>query len=303
MIYTLTLNPSIDYLVRLDKVKFGELNRMQEEKFLAGGKGINVSRILNQLSYKTTSFGFIGGFTGEFIKKELKNEGIITDFIEIENPTRINIKLKTKEETEINSHGPTIDKSSADLLLAKISELQSNDLLVVSGSKAKNLPEDYYQKIIDRVKKADAEFIIDTTGEELMDALAARPLLVKPNGIELAELYDVTLESEADYIQYGKKLIKEGAKFAIVSLGGEGALFFSRDQIYRGISPKGLVKNTVGAGDSMVAAFAGKYLESSDELEAFKLALASGSATAFTEDLAKKEEIDKLLSEVKVIKI
>ncbi len=303
MIYTLTLNPSIDYIVSLDEVNFGMLNRMQEEQFLTGGKGINVSRVLNNLEYENTALGFVGGFTGQFIKSELASEKIKTDFIQIEEPTRINIKLKTRKETEINSKGPSIDKYSANVLLDKIKSCQPNDLVIISGSKARDLPKDYYQQIIKAIKATGANFVIDTTKEELRSALQHKPLLVKPNAVELAELYDVQLTTDADYLKYGEKLIKEGARFAIVSLGSEGAYLFSAEGVYKGKSPKGIVKNTVGAGDSMVAAFVGKYLETENALEAFKLALASGSATAFTEDLATKSEVLKLLKKIKVEKI
>lgn len=303
MIYTLTLNPSIDYVVSLEELKFSELNRIQEEHFLAGGKGINVSRVLNNLAYESTALGFMGGFTGQFVKSELEAEEIKTDFIEIEAPTRINIKLKTTQETEVNSQGPAIDKDSAQALLDKIRLLETGDLVIIAGSKARNLPEDYYQQIIQTIKAAGADFVIDTTGEELRDALQHNPFLVKPNDVELAELYDVTLSTEADYVEYGQKLINEGAKFAIVSLGGKGAIFFSKEGIYRGSTPKGIVKNTVGAGDSMVAGFVGTYQKTKDPLEAFKIALASGSATAFTEDLATGEEIKKLVSKIEITKI
>lgn len=303
MIYTLTLNPSIDYIVSLDEVKFGELNRIQEEHFLAGGKGINVSRVLNNLEYESTALGFMGGFTGQFVKSELEAEEIKTDFIEIAEPTRINIKLKTGAETEINSQGPVVDEGSAQALLAKIRSLKAEDLVIIAGSKARNLPEDYYQQIIQAIREAGAEFVIDTTGEELRDALKHNPFLVKPNDVELAELYGVTLDTEAEYVEYGQKLIEAGAHFAIVSLGGKGAILFSKEGIYRGSSPKGTVKNTVGAGDSMVAGFVGTYQETKDPLQAFKIALACGSATAFTEDLATGQEIKELVSKIEITKI
>lgn len=303
MIYTLTLNPSIDYIVRLEELKLGELNRMQEEQFLTGGKGINVSRVLNNLNYKSTALGFVGGFTGQFIKNELKKEEIKTDFIEVQEPTRINIKLKTNVETEVNSLGPEIDAASAQALLDKINLLKADDLVIISGSKAKNLPQNYYQQIIQIIKETGADFVIDTTGEELREALIHNPLLVKPNSVELADLYGATLRTEADYVQYGEKLIETGAHYAIVSLGEDGAILFSKEGVYRGISPKGKVKNTVGAGDSMVAGFVGTYKETKNPLEAFKYALASGSATAFTEDLASRKEIEELLPQIEIIKI
>lgn len=303
MIYTLTLNPSIDYIVSLDEVKFGELNRIQEEHFLTGGKGINVSRVLNSLIYESTALGFIGGFSGQFVQDELVAAGIYSDFIEIDEPTRINIKLKTATETEINGQGPAIPEDAAQALLTQMSGLEANDLVIIAGSKARNLPIDYYQQIIQVIKAAGAEFVIDTTGQELRDALSQQPFLVKPNDVELAELYGVTLKTEADYVEYGQRLIDDGARFAIVSLGGAGAIFFSEDGVYRGYSPEGQVINTVGAGDSMVAGFVGTYRATGDLLTAFKFGLASGSATAFTEDLAAGPEIKALVTQVKLTKI
>ncbi len=303
MIYTLTLNPSIDYIVRIDELQFGELNRMKKEHFLTGGKGINVSRVLHNLGYDSTALGFIGGFTGQFIESELEKGKIQTDFIEIQDTTRINLKVKTGMETEINSQGPSIDAESAQALLDRINTLRKGDLVIIAGSKAKNLPKDYYQQIIKRIKRAGADFVIDTTGEELRDALQYHPLLVKPNHLELAELYGVTLTTEAEYVDYGQNLITAGARFAIVSLGSKGALLFSKEGVYRGNSPKGKVKNTVGAGDSMVAGFVGSYQATKNPLEAFKLALASGSASAFTEDLARGKDIKKLLAAIEITRI
>lgn len=303
MIYTITLNPSIDYVITLDKVILGQLNRMSTDNFFTGGKGINVSRVLNNLGYDNTALGFMGGFTGKFVEDELEKEDINTDFTTVKEHTRINIKIKAEEETEINGQGPVIDEKSAKNLLEQLSAIQSDDLVIISGSKPRNLPEDYYQQIIKTVKAANAEFVIDTTGEALKNALSSKPFLVKPNDVELAELYNVNLTTEEDYIQYGQKLIDEGARFAIVSLGSKGALLFSETGIYRGNSPKGNVKSTVGAGDSMIAGFVGTFLKTNNLLEAFKVGLASGSATAFAEDLAVKEEIDALLPEIKIEKI
>lgn len=303
MIYTLTLNPSIDYVINLDKINIGELNRMQMDNFFTGGKGINVSRILNNLGYENTALGFMGGFTGDFIEGELEKEQIQADFTPVEEHTRINIKVKAEEETEINGQGPIVDEESAKKLLDKIASIQADDLLIISGSQPRNLPANYYQQIIETVKAAEADFVIDTTGDALRNALTYKPFLAKPNDVELAELFNVNLNTEADYVEYGQKLISEGARFAIVSLGSKGALLFSKEGIYRGNSPKGVVKSSVGAGDSMIAGFVGTFLETQNMLDAFKIGLASGSATAFTEDLATKEEIDALLPQIKIKKI
>lgn len=303
MIYTLTLNPSIDYVINLDEVKLGELNRIQADHFFTGGKGINVSRVLKNLGHANTALGFMGGFTGDFVAGELAKENIQTDFTAIEEYTRINIKVKAAEETELNGQGPRIDEAAATKLLDQLAAVQPDDLVIISGSQPPNLPADYYQQIIAAIKEAGAEFVIDTTGKALEDALASKPFLVKPNDVELAELFNVTLKTEADYMKYGQKLIEAGARFAIVSLGSKGALLFSDEGIFRGNSPKGTVKNTVGAGDSMIAGFVGTFLETEDLQEAFKIGLASGGATAFTEDLATKEEIETLYPQIQIEKI
>lgn len=303
MIYTLTLNPAIDYVIDLDKVRLGELNRINESEFLTGGKGINVSRILKELGYSNTALGFIGGFTGEFIESELKKENLKTKFIKIKNDTRVNIKVKATEETEINGAGPKIDKKSEEALLNQFSSIQSGDTVVISGSKALNLPEDYYQQVIQKIKDAGGNFVVDTTGKDLEDSLKFKPLLVKPNDVELAELFNVSINTEEEYIEYGKKLLAKGAQFVIVSLGGDGALLLSPDGNYKGQAPEGTVHNTIGAGDSMVAGFVGTYLKTNDVTQSFKVSLAAGSATAFTEDLATREEIDALLPLIEVSKI
>ena len=303
MIYTLTLNPSIDYVINLDEVNLGELNRIQADHFFTGGKGINVSRVLKNLGHDNTALGFMGGFTGGFVEEELAKEDIQTDFTAIQAYTRINIKVKATEETELNGQGPIIDEAAAEKLLENIATVQPGDMVIISGSKPRNLPDDYYQQIIETIKTAGAEFVIDTTGKSLEAALASNPFLAKPNDVELAELFNVSLETEADYLKYGQKLVEAGARFAIVSLGSKGALLFSEEGVFRGNSPKGTVKNTVGAGDSMIAGFVGTFLETKDLLKAFKVGLASGSATAFTEDLATKEEIDALLPQIQIEKI
>lgn len=303
MIYTLTLNPSIDYVINLDKVSLGELNRIQTDHFFTGGKGINVSRVLKNLGHQNTAMGFMGGFTGGFVEDELAKENIQTNFTRIEEYTRINIKVKATEETELNGQGPRIDEEAADKLLESIASIQAGDMVILSGSKPRNLPKDYYQQIIEEIKAVGADFVIDTTGDALKNALQFEPFLVKPNDIELAELFNVTLETEADYLKYGQKLITAGARFAIVSLGSKGALLFSEGEVFRGISPNGVVKSSVGAGDSMIAGFVGTFLENEDLIEAFKIGLASGSATAFTEDLASREEIEALLPQIQIEKI
>ncbi|MFC4023356.1 1-phosphofructokinase [Oceanobacillus longus] len=303
MIYTITLNPSIDYVVPVKELTIGKLNYMENDLKLPGGKGINVSRILKEINVETTALGFIGGFTGDFISDWLEKDRVKTDFIPIEGDTRINIKLKSDAETEINGQGPVITNAEAYQLLTQMESAESTDTFILSGSKPPSLPANYYSKMIEGITGKEAEFVIDTTGEALKKALPYKPLLVKPNQHELEQLFNVQLYTTEDISHYGKKLLEAGAKHVIVSLAGDGALLITKDGIYKGINPKGLVKNSVGAGDSMIAGFVGDYLVSHDPVKAFKMGIASGSATAFSNDLAKKEEILSLLPQVEVTSI
>ena len=300
MIYTVTLNPSIDYIVHLEKIELGELNRMDSDLKLPGGKGINVSRVLHQLEHDTTTLGFIGGFTGHFISDWLVKEGVKTNFISIQDDTRINIKLKAISETEVNGLGPTITSKEASALLTQLDQLTSDDVVILSGSKPPSLPDDYYHKMIELITKSGAEFVIDTTGTDLMSALPYHPLLVKPNHHELAELFNVTFSSVEEMLPFGKKLIELGAQYALISMAGDGALFFTPDVIYTSTVPKGTVKNSVGAGDSMIAGFIGTYVATNDPIKAFQMGVATGSATAFSDDLATKENILALVNDVKI---
>ncbi|WP_339216551.1 1-phosphofructokinase [Ornithinibacillus sp. FSL M8-0202] len=300
MIYTITLNPSIDYIVSIPQVALGELNKMDHDLKLPGGKGINVSRILHEVGKDTVALGFLGGFTGGFISDWLTKEGVRSDFIQIREDTRINIKLKSEEETEINGRGPSISPEESKKLMEKLSHLTPEDTVVLSGSKPPSLPDDYYLQLVELITKQGASFIIDTTGQELFTALPLNPLLVKPNKEELAELFQVSITSEADVLTYGNKLLELGAEHVIVSMAGEGALLFTKNGTYKGINPKGTVKNSVGAGDSMIAGFTGEYMQSKDPIQAFKMGIASGSATAFSDDLAKKQDIHSLLNQIEI---
>lgn len=303
MIYTITLNPSIDYIVHADQLKLGELNFMTNEMKLPGGKGINVSRILHELEIDTTALGFLGGSTGEFITNWLQKDGVHTDFVKINADTRVNIKLKSDSETEINGRGPEILKNEARFLLKKSENITSSDMVVLSGSMPSSLPTDFYEQLIKRITATNAKFTIDTTGASLKSALPYHPFLLKPNLLELAQLFGVNFKNKDDILYYGKKLLELGAQNVIVSMGGDGALLFTKDVIYRGISPKGTVKNSVGAGDSMVAGFIGEYEKSGDVVFAFKMGLASGSATAFSDDLAKRDAILNLFDNVDVSRL
>ncbi|MBM6614539.1 1-phosphofructokinase [Desemzia sp. RIT804] len=303
MIYTVTLNPSIDYIVHIPSLQLGDLNRMEKDIKLPGGKGINVSRVLNNLGHTTTALGFLGGFTGKFIADWLEHEAVQTDFVEIEQDTRINVKVKADVETEINAAGPAVSQEEAGKLLNQMDLLTSEDVVVLSGNKPPTLPEDFYQQMIEKITSVGAEFIIDTTGKELLSAIGSKPLLVKPNHHELADLFGTAFHSIEDIIPYGKKLISMGAKYAVISMAGDGALFFTETDAYQATVPKGKVKNSVGAGDSMIAGFIGTLVETSNPVEAFKKSVATGSATAFSDDLATKKEIESLINQVEISKI
>ncbi|MFB5760399.1 1-phosphofructokinase [Paenibacillus medicaginis] len=300
MIYTVTLNPSIDYIVEVEDVKLGGLNRMKRDLKLPGGKGINVSRVLKQLGAENTAIGFLGGFTGRFIEDKLREDCIQTDFVTVQDDTRINIKLKHGDETEINGLGPDISREEADALLRKLSELHEDDIVILSGSIPPSLGGDFYERLIGSCRQAGAEFVIDTTGEALMKALVHKPLLVKPNHHELAELFDVDLHTREEITTYGRKLLEAGARNVLISMAGEGALLITADKVYHATAPKGTVKNSVGAGDSMIAGFVGTYVLNSDPLEAFRTGVASGSATAFSDDLAERSLIEQLQPQVQI---
>ncbi|MGG5315991.1 1-phosphofructokinase [Enterococcus sp. AZ072] len=303
MIYTVTLNPSIDYIVHVDQLAIGDINRMKSDLKLPGGKGINVSRILKRIDTSSTALGFVGGFTGHFIKEWLKKEEIRTDFTAVKDDTRINIKLKAAEETEINGLGPNISQEEMSGLKQKLADVSANDVVILSGSKPASVPTGFYQTLIEIIRDKEATFVIDTTGEDLMDALSKKPLLVKPNNHELAELYNTTFNSIEDIFPYGRRLLKEGAQHALVSMAGDGALLFTENGIYQSNVLKRPVKNSVGAGDSMIAGFVGSFTKTQDPIEAFRWGVACGSATTFSDDLATKDFINELLPEVKVTKI
>ncbi|MGK0551257.1 1-phosphofructokinase [Enterococcus faecalis] len=303
MIYTVTLNPSIDYIVHVEELKLGDLNRMKNDFKLPGGKGINVSRILKRLHTTSTALGFLGGFTGSFIADWLKKEQILTKFTEVQADTRINIKLKSMTETEINGLGPAITNEEIQALKQALSAITKEDIVVLSGSAPATLRNGFYEELIQIVKDKEANFIIDTTGEDLINALAQKPLLVKPNNHELAELYHTTFHTIHDIIPYGRQLLADGAQHVIISMAGDGALLFTKDGIYQSNVLKRPLKNSVGAGDSMIAGFVGSFAKQADAVEAFKWGVACGSATAFSDDLATADFIHELIQEVRIKKI
>lgn len=302
MIYTVTLNPSIDYVIKLDNLKNGEVNRTKEEYVYPGGKGINVSLILKELGYKSRALGFVSGFTGAYIKDTLINKGLEEDFINLENGfTRINVKVKSNEETEINGQGPNIDDESLNKLYEKLDSLKENDILVLAGSIPKTLDSSLYENIMKRLENKNVKIVVDATKDLLMNVLKHKPFLIKPNNHELEELFNVKLNGIDDIITYAKKLKEMGAKNVLVSMGKDGALLINEDgEVFTSNVAKGEVKNSVGAGDSMVAGFIAGYLNSNNYEEALNLGAASGGATAFSNDLATKEDIYKLIDEIKI---
>ncbi|QZY57450.1 1-phosphofructokinase [Crassaminicella profunda] len=303
MVYTVTFNPSIDYVVQVEGFQLGKVNRVNKGYKYPGGKGINVSRVLKNMNINSKALGFIGGFTGEYIKKYLEDEGIETDFITVKEDTRINIKLKSHEETEINGAGPPITEENIKTLLKKINKLTSKDYLVLAGNIQKSLSRDIYSKLQARCKTNKVKVVIDTAGEALIATLKNNPFLIKPNKEELKELFDAEINTKEEIVFYAKKLREMGAKNVIVSMAEDGALLICNEGIYDGSVPKGVVKNSVGAGDSLIAGFIASYLQKADMEEAFKWGIASGSATAFSLDLCKSEDVERLLDQVKINKI
>lgn len=304
MIYTVTANPSIDYIVQLNQLNVGEINRSNYDAKLPGGKGINVTRILNELGADSTALGFVGNATGIMFEKLLEAHHLTTDFTHVNDDTRINVKVKADtDETEINGAGPNISAQEQEELLNQIRQLTSADTVVVSGSLARGLAKDFYLEIAKIANEQGAEFVIDTTGQALLDTLNYEPFVIKPNHHELAELFDVTINSDEEIVAYAKKLIKLGAKNVLVSMAGDGAILVTPEHSYKCNAPKGTVINSVGAGDSMIAGFVGTYMQTKDFTESFKKSAACGSATAFSEDLATKEKIDEIYTQITVSEI
>ncbi|MBQ5695744.1 MAG: 1-phosphofructokinase [Clostridium sp.] len=301
MIYTITFNPALDYIVKMDKFNLGHVNRSNNEFIYAGGKGINVSIVLNNLEVKSKALGFIAGFTGDEIERRVKEFGCDTDFIKLKDGmSRINVKIKADVESEINGGGPDISAEALEALYEKLDTLISGDILVLAGSVPKTMPTDIYEKIMERLQNKNIKFIVDTTGESLLKVLKYNPFLIKPNHHELGELFGVKLNSKEEVIEYAKKLKDMGAQNVIISMAGDGAVLIdSNGDVITSNVPKGVVKNSVGAGDSMVAGFIAGYLNSEKVEDGFKLGVATGSASAFSEGLATKEYVYQLLKEIR----
>ena len=300
MIYTVTFNPSLDYIVSVNDFQLGLTNRTDSELILPGGKGINVSTILMNLGIDSTAFGFAAGFTGEEIIREVEAMGIRSDFIKIDSGiSRINLKLKNIDGTEINGSGPEISEEKIEELLRKLDILGEGDILVLAGSIPASMPADMYSTIMERLQHKNVTFIVDATKDLLINVLKYKPFLIKPNNHELGELFDVKLTTREEVIPYGKKLQKQGARNVLISMAGEGAVLVAEDgSVYEAPAPKGTLVNAVGAGDSMDAGFTAGWIEKKDYRHAFYMGVSAGSASAFSEYLATKEEIMDLYEKV-----
>lgn len=300
MICTVTFNPSLDYIVSVADFKLGLTNRTDSELMLPGGKGINVSTVLMNLGIESTALGFIAGFTGDEIVRRLEEMGVQNGFIKIdEGYSRINLKLKNIDGTEINGQGPKISDEKVELLMKQLDELGEGDVLFLSGSIPASMPDDAYQKIMERLQGKGVQIAVDATKDLLLNVLPYHPFLIKPNNHELGEIFGVELKTRESVVPYGKKLQEKGAQNVLVSMAGEGAVLIAADgSVHDAPAPKGKLVNGVGAGDSMVAGFMAGWMEKHDYKHAFCMGVASGSASAFSENLATKDEIQTVYKQV-----
>lgn len=297
MIYTVTFNPALDYVVRMDgDLAPGMTNRSSSEEYYFGGKGINVSMVLAELDLKSTALGFIAGFTGDAIDAGVKAAGIDTDFIKLEEGiSRINVKLKASEETEINAQGPKISERAQQELMDKLSKLVSGDVLILAGSIPNSLPDDVYERILKMLQDKGIQFVVDATKDLLTNVLKYHPFLIKPNNFELGEIVGKTLTTDDEIYNGALELQKMGARNVLISMAGDGAMLVDENgERYRIGVPKGKVRNSVGAGDSMVAGFVAGYMKTKNYETALKMGTAAGSATAFSDGLAQKADIEAL---------
>lgn len=293
MIYTITFNPALDYIMVVPSCRNGEVNRTESEKIMAGGKGINVSIVLNNMGVENTALGFISGFTGGAIENILVDMNCKTDFIKLDNGfSRINVKIKSDTETEINGQGPDISDGAVKKLYEKLDSLNDGDTLVLAGSIPSSLSDSIYCEIMDYLKDKKLNIVVDATKDLLVNVLKYKPFLVKPNNHEIGEIFGVELKTRSEVVPYAKKMQEMGAKNVLVSMAGEGAVFVGENgEVYESEAPKGKLVNSTGAGDSMVAGFLAGYMEKQDFMYALKMGLSAGSASAFSENLATKEEI------------
>lgn len=296
MVYTVTFNPSLDYIITVDDFKMGKTNRTKTEQMLPGGKGINVSTVLSNLGIENTALGFIAGFTGEEILKKVEEMKIRHDFIRIrEGFSRINIKLKDFDGTEINGKGPVIRKEDLEQLFAKLDQLQEGDTLVLAGSIPGSMPDSIYKDILTRLSGRGIHFVVDATKDLLLNVLEYGPFLIKPNNHELGEIFHTELHTRESVVPYARKMQELGAKNVLVSMAGEGAVLLDQNgEVHMLPAPKGKLINAVGAGDSMVAGFLAGWMKSGQYETAFRMGIAAGSASAFSELLATEEEVKKV---------
>ena len=300
MIYTVTFNPSIDYVMFVDDFKIDGLNRAQDTNKFAGGKGINVSRVLKTLGVDSTALGFAGGFPGDFIAQTLKDSDIHTDFVQVDEDTRINVKLKTGQETEVNAQGPNVTDAQFQSLLNQIRETTDNDTVIVAGSVPKSIPSDAYAQIAKITRQTGAQLVVDAEKDLVETVLEYQPLFIKPNKDELEVMFNTSVKNDEDVIKYAKQILEKGAQSVIVSLGGDGAIYVDHQQSIKAVNPTGEVINTVGSGDSTVAGMVAGLATGLSVQDAFKQAVASGTATAFDADLATKEAIENIKSQVTI---
>ena len=301
MIYTVTFNPAIDYVVRLDApLEVGAVNRAQGEDCVLGGKGINVSGVLAQLGCESVALGFVAGETGAWLERGLAAQGLKTDFVHLENGmTRINVKIKAGQETELNGAGPDIPESAMQALEEKLDRLQKGDILILAGSIPASLAQTTYERILARLEGRDIRAVVDATRDLLVNVLRYKPFLIKPNNHELSEIAGVKLTNDNEIVTAARMMQAKGARNVLVSMAGDGALLLDEQgQVHRIGCPKGKVVNSVGAGDSMVAGFVAGYLQSGSYEQALRLGTACGSATAFSLGLATKEKIEELFGQI-----
>lgn len=300
MIYTVTFNPSLDYIVSVKDFKLGLTNRTESDQLLPGGKGINVSTVLRNLGIESTALGFIAGFTGDEVVRRLEEMGVQNGFIKIEDGfTRINLKLKSIDGTEINGQGPAISAEKVEKLMSQLGRLGEGDVLFLSGSIPVSMPDDAYQKVMERLKGRDVLTAVDATQDLLLKVLPYHPFLIKPNNHELGEIFGVELKTREEVVPYGRRLQEMGAKNVLISMAGEGAVLVAEDgSVFETPAPEGTLVNGVGAGDSMVAGFMAGWMEQKNYEHAFCMGVAAGSASAFSENLATKEEIEKVYRQV-----
>ena len=300
MIYTVTFNPSLDYIVSVDDFTLGRVNRTTKELVYPGGKGVNVSLVLKNLGMENTALGFIAGFTGTEIERGLKEWGCLTDFIKIpEGMSRINMKLRSREESEINGQGPKISEEALEELYRKLDAMEPGDVLVLAGSIPNSMPDSSYEQILARVQGRNIRSVVDATGDLLVNVLKYHPFLIKPNNHELEEIFHVPMDSKETIVAHAKKMQEMGAENELISMAGDGAILVAADgSVWQSPAPKGKVVNSVGAGDSMVAGFITGYLKSQSYEEAFHMGICTGSASAFSERLATQEEVDGILGQM-----